>query len=185
MAAGHEDVNLPRSTWHRAETFLDGLVPWLQNEGVSNAWVKQKEPGGHLVGYWVYASLDATRPAKSTVVFGVTRFAAVNANIHAWARGKSDFLPTAVKLLRSYLAAWENQGGVEQDWRVVGMTHRLCPQTGARVYHCNEDAQLSFVADAGSIASRCGHWREYQDAEGRRWWCNETRLAMFFTESAA
>ena len=38
MSAGHQDVDLPRSSWHRAETFLEGMIPWLQSAGVVTAF---------------------------------------------------------------------------------------------------------------------------------------------------
>ena len=51
--------------------------------------------------YWVYAVLDEYKPKKSTVVFGVTKFAEITPKVHAYARGKGDYLESAVKLLRA------------------------------------------------------------------------------------
>ena len=41
---GHRDVNLPRSTWHRAGEFLAEFGDWLGALGFQT-WTVQKEPG--------------------------------------------------------------------------------------------------------------------------------------------
>ena len=181
MSAGHQDVTLSRASWHRAGTFFEGLIPWLQTAGISSAWRKTKPPGGHLVDYWVYATLDDDKPAKSTVVFGVTQHAAVNPEVHAYARGKKAFLATAVQLLETYLATWEAQAVQEPDWRIVSMERRPCPcPAGGHWFRCSDDPQLSFVPSESSFRSVCGRWSEYEDADGRRWWCDEARKLVFF-----
>ena len=64
MSAGHQDVTLSRASWHRAGTFLEGLIPWLQTAGISSAWRKTKPPGGHLADHWIYCVLDDSKPSS-------------------------------------------------------------------------------------------------------------------------
>ena len=105
MASGHKDADLPLSTVHRSSSFLADMLQWLQGSGFT-AWTVQKEPGNHLCPYWVYCVLDPTCTAKSKVVFGATRYAAVNPNVHAYVRAKQKYLPQAFELLSSFIMTW-------------------------------------------------------------------------------
>ena len=102
MANGHCDVNLPRCTLHRAGTFLTQFGEWLQAKGFS-IWTAEKEKGNHLTPFWLYSRMDINCPAKSQIQFGCTKFASVNANVHAYARGKGKHLSSAVDLLHEFM----------------------------------------------------------------------------------
>ena len=102
MASGHRDVNLPRHTVHRAGDFLAEFYTWVRTLGVST-WTVNKPPGNHLSSFWVYGVLDSSRPAMSKVSFGCTKFAACNPKVHAYARGKGEYLSAAVRLLEKFM----------------------------------------------------------------------------------
>ena len=128
MAHGHVDVNLPRSSWHFAATFLADFARWLQAEGFST-WTVRKEPGNHLTAFWVYARLDDTLPAKSRIQFGCTKFAEVNPSVHAYARGKAEHLSSAVALLQKFVReVWAALG----CWREMRSARSRCPTVATR-----------------------------------------------------
>ena len=189
MANGHQDVDLPPSSLHRAGGFLADFGAFLRGLGF-HTWTVQKEPGGHLTAFWLYVVLDAHCSKRSKVQFGCTRFASVNLNIHAYARGKAPHLAAAVDLLQHFVQqVWRpkdepNQeptpeDRLNQNWQRVDMRPFLCPATHRLWYSCEDDS-LSFMPDASGQCSICNHWRAYQDEAGHGWWCRETSGHIFF-----
>jgi hypothetical protein len=78
MASGHQDVDLPRSTLHKAGSFLSEFEEWLVALGYTT-WRVQKEQGNHLTDFLVYCFMGNSAPSKKNKVqFGCTRFAAKN-----------------------------------------------------------------------------------------------------------
>ena len=199
-SCGHRDVDLPRSTWHRAGTFLEEFGEWLRALGFTT-WTVDKEPGGHLTNFWLYATIQSTSPAKSRVQFGATAFAKVNPRIHAYARAKGDYLATAVGLLRNFIdQVWtfEEQAAAPAEittmppapqhedwdqWEVLDMQKFKCPTT-ERVWFSTDDSRSWFIPDADSIRSVCGNWLAYQDDEAGVWWCNADARELFFLAAA-
>ena len=198
MANGHVDVNLPRSSWHRAATFLADFARWLQAEGFST-WTVRKEPGNHLTAFWLYARLDDTLPAKSRIQFGCTKFAEVNPSVHAYARGKAEHLSSAVALLQKFvrevwaalgmLAGDEEQDepmpdGGHENWRALSMEAWRCPSSQRMWFSCAEDETFSFMPAQSGCASICGHWRAYQDDVTAIWCCRESSRHLFVRAGA-
>ena len=152
MAHGHVDVNLPRSSWHRAATFLADFARWLQAEGFST-WTVRKEPGNHLTAFWLYARLDDTLPAKSRIQFGCTKFAEVNPSVHAYARGKAEHLSSAVALLQKFVRdVWAALG----SWREMRSKRSRCPTAATRTGElCPwRPGGVRALSECGSLARR-------------------------------
>ena len=198
-SSGHQDVDLPRSTWHRAANFLAEFDTWARALGIGT-WTVHKPPGNHLTDFWVYARMDSSRPAMSKVQFGCTRFAAVNTSVHAYARGKGEYLAAAVKLLQNFVSeVWafqeEQTTGAgetteelapahhDENWQRLDMRHFKCPSSG-RVWYSDEDAAVWFMPDTGGSLSLCQKWRAYQDYRAGVWWCNEGDRQLFFPAAA-
>ena len=198
-SCGHRDVDLPRSTWHRAGTFLEEFGEWLRALGFTT-WTVDKGPGGHLTNFWLYATFQSTSPAKSRVQFGASAFAKVNPRIHAYARAKGDYLATAVGLLQNFVdQVWtfEEQATEPGDvtmmpaaqpqdwdqWDVLDLRQYRCPTSG-RVWWSNDDATSWLMPDASGLRSACGNWLAYQDEEAGVWWCNESSRQLFFLAAA-
>lgn len=198
MASGHQDVDLPRSTWHRAGTFLVDFGEFVRGLGF-HTWTVQKEPGGHLTSFWLYAVLDAHCSKRSKVQFGCTQFASVNPNIHAYARGKAPHLTTAVDLLEHFVQrvwAFEEQAAApgqttamqaqHQAWdqfEVLDMGQYRCPTT-ERLWYSNDDASVWFMPDADGRRSICGNWQVARQDHGGVWWINETSRQLMFLAAA-
>ena len=200
MASGHRDVNLPPHTVHLAGTSLSEFEEWLVVLGMS-IWTVDKPPGNHLTDFWAYAWLDSSRPEMSKVSFGCTRFAAVNPQIHAYARGKGEYLAAAVKLLESFISeVWafeqEEQHATApgeptmptpQDswdqWEVLDLGQFRCPST-ERLWFSTDDAAFWFMPEADGLSSACGRWKKYQDSLAGNWWCNEGARKLFFQPTA-
>ena len=197
-SSGHRDVNLPRSTWHRAGGLLAEFGAWLRALGFST-WTMDKEPGNHLTNFWLYASMDSSSPAKSRVQFGCTQFAAVNPQVHAYARGKGQHLSAAVDLLRNFVSeVWpfeEQIRGAEElveelapaqhdeIWQRLDLRPFKCPGSERTWFSC-EDAIVWFMPDDSGSLSTCGEWQAYQDEVAGVWWCNERRGRLFFPAAA-
>ena len=84
------------------QAFLVGLGGYV-------LWRVQKEPGGHLTGWWLYVRLTNQAPTASVVCFGCTDYAAVNSVPHLYVRGKTakrDYLTMGHHLLKKFLAGW-------------------------------------------------------------------------------
>ena len=62
--AGQLDLNLPRSTWSRAGSFLQEFFDWMQATQKVAVWRVAKNEGGHLTNFWVYALLDGVRASR-------------------------------------------------------------------------------------------------------------------------
>ena len=196
MASGHRDVNLPKSTWHRASAFLGEFGEWLRALGFST-WAVDKEPGNHLTNFWLYTRMDSSSPAKSQVQFGCTRFAVVNPKVHAYARGKGKHVSAAVDLLQHFIdQVWafdEQTPGAEElappghqqaeNWQVVDMRQFRCPSSD-RVWFSCEDQSLWFMPGECGSLSLCGEWRAYQDEGCGVWWCNESSGHLVFPAAA-
>ena len=132
--------------------------------------------------------------------FGCTRFAAVNPQIHAYARGKGEYLASAVKLLESFISdVWafeqEEQHATApgeltmmptaqhtdwDGWDVLDdMRQWRCP-TSERVWYSTDDSDIWFMPDAEGLRSICGRWTKYQDSLAGVWWCNADDRKLFF-----
>jgi len=192
MASGHKDADLPASTVHRSASFLADMLQWLQGSGFT-AWTVQKEPGNHLCPYWVYCVLDPTCTAKSKVVFGATRYAAVNPNVHAYVRAKQKYLPQAFELLSSFIETWaaahqpepepqhDPPEAPQQQWRQVLNVDRIqCAYTG---FERISGKGFSFDVVLGSDVSTCNHWRSFSQ-DGRLIWITYVDRIFFFADTA-
>ena len=100
---GHVDANVPAALLPFVGRLLERLEKRLQGAGI-HCWREAKEDGGHITPWWLYASLGATAPRQSQVVFGETIHKEVNPRPHLWVRGKQKWLPEAVALLRAFVA---------------------------------------------------------------------------------
>ena len=196
MANGHQDVNLPPHTVHRAGNFLAEFHTWVRTLGIS-AWIVDKPPGNHLTDFWVYARLDSSRPAMSKVSFGCTRYASVNPQVHAYARGKpGEYLASAVRLLQHFIDqvwAFEEQTPAvepspapqrDDSWQALDLRQYQCPSSG-KVWFSDGSCSVWFVPDDSGARSTCGKWQKYQyEAVGGDWWCNESSLQLYFPGAA-
>ena len=106
MLPAHMDVIVPAVLWWRLGQLLDEFEGYLQRKGYSTR-KQDKEPGGHVTAWWLYARLDNRAPAKSEVQYGETDFADVNPSPHLWARAKEAYRKEALRLLREFVAATE------------------------------------------------------------------------------
>lgn len=82
------------------QAFLVGLGGYV-------LWRVEKEPGGHLTGWWLYVRLTNQAPSASVVSFGCTDYADVNPVPHLYCRGKSarrDYIGTGHGLLQQFIA---------------------------------------------------------------------------------
>jgi len=171
---------------------------WLDTLGFQT-WTIQKQPGGHLCSFWLHTRMDSSCPAKSQVQFGVTKFAAVNAEIHAYARGKGRHLTRGVDLLRHFIdQVWafdeEDAPRVNEvptptppqdddDWQVLDMRQYHIPGS-EKVWFSNADASIWFVPDSSGAQSTCATWRAYRDDSAGVWWCNEVDRQLYFPAAA-
>ena len=194
-SSGHRDVNLPPATWHRAGGFLAEFGEWLTALGFTT-WTVDKEAGNHLTNFWLYSRMDSAAPAKSQVQFGCTQFAAVNAKIHAYARGKGQHLTEAVDLLQHFVSqVWafdEQAGGYEglapanQDdgnWQVLRMRQYKCPSS-EQVWVSDDVSSVWFIPDNSGRRSTCGEWLAYQHETVGIWWCNEHNRQLYYPVAA-
>ena len=106
MLPAHMDVIVPDALRWRLGQLLDEFEGFLQRKGYSTRR-QDKEPGGHVTAWWLYARLDNRAPAKSEVQYGETDFAEVNPSPHLWARAKEAYRKEALRLLRKFVAATE------------------------------------------------------------------------------
>ena len=194
---GQCDVDLPLSTVHRAEGFLAQFAAWMNALGYST-WTVDKEPGGHLTPFWLYARMEMSCPTKSQVQFGCTSFAAVNARTHAYARGKGKHLLAAVDLLQHFVDdVWtfeeQARGHTEpthahqhdDNWEELRMRPYICPSSEQVWFGCEDDPNVWFMLDTpNGRRSACGEWEAYQSEEGRVWWCCESSRRVFFPTAA-
>ena len=172
---------------------------WLDTLGFQT-WTIQKQPGGHLCSFWLHTRMDSSCPAKSQVQFGVTKFAAVNAEIHAYARGKGRHLTAAVDLLQHFIdQVWAfDELQAQQapradepptppqydDWEVLDLRKYYIPNTENVFWFSDADASVWFIPDSTGARSRCGEWRAYSDARVGIWWVNEIDRQLYFPAAA-
>lgn len=197
--SGHQDVDLPRSTWHRAGAFLTDFAQYLSDLGFQT-WTVDKEAGNHLCSHWLYIRMVAGSPARSQIQFGVTSFAKVNPWVHAYARGKGEHLSAAVRLLQIFVdQVWAEQATAPAEitmtpaqhehwnqwdqWEVLEMGQFRCPTT-ERVWYSDDSGSTWFMPDSSGLRSVCGSWLCFQDEEAGIWWCNETDRQLLFLAAA-
>ena len=136
--------------------------------------------------------LNKTEFVNHQVQFGCTRFADVNPEVHAYARGKGKHLAAAVDLLRHF--AREVWAFEEQDqepmpareldrWQVLDLRQYKCPSSKQLWFGC-DDESVWFMPDDSGALSTCGEWQAYQDEVSAVWWCNERRGHVFFPTAA-
>ncbi len=101
---GQRDVDVPRCLRHRLGSLLARLESYLQSRVVKQ-WRVNKEPGGHVTPWWIYAQLSPAAESSSVVVFGETDHATVNAVPHLWTRGKDKWIGDGYDLLCEFLSA--------------------------------------------------------------------------------
>ena len=101
---GQRDVDVPGCLRHRLGSLLARLETYLRSRVVKQ-WRVDKEPGGHVTPWWIYAQLSPAAESSSVVVFGETDHAAVNAAPHLWTRGKENWIGCAYDLLREFVSA--------------------------------------------------------------------------------
>ena len=102
--SGHRDVNIPPSLRSRLGKLLQGFETFLKSRVVKQ-WMVNKEPGGHVTSWWIYAVLSARAPSSSIVVFGETRHDDVNPIPHLRVRGKAKWIAMGYNLLLEYTTA--------------------------------------------------------------------------------
>lgn len=139
--------------------------------------------------------MEASSPAKSQIQFGCTRFADVNPQIHAYARGKANHLSAAVDLLRHFVEeVWafeaQDHGDPEptpalqhDNWQALDLRQYQCPSS-EKVWISDEHATVWFMPAENGAQSVCGHWQAYQDEAAGKWWCNETSRQLYFPGAA-
>jgi hypothetical protein len=124
--------------------------------------------------------------------------------VHAYARGKGEYLASAVKLLEKFISeVWatdeeEQQAGEmttenvqHESWdqfEVLDMQKYRDPTT-ERVWFSTDDASSFFIPDSTTgSCSTCGRWRKvHQDSDsvaGGVWWCNQVDRKLFFLAAA-
>jgi len=101
---GQRDVDVPRCLRHRLGSLLACFEKHLEGRVVEQ-WREDKEPGGHVTSWWIYAQLSPVTVSSSVVVFGETEFAEVNAVPHLWIRGKDKWIGDGFKLLHDFISA--------------------------------------------------------------------------------
>ena len=106
MLPQHMDVVVPAVLRLRLGQLLGELASFQQHKGYTTRR-QDKQPGGHLTTWWLYARLDNQAPAKSEVQYGETDFAEVNPAPHLWTRAKEGYRKEALRLLREFVAATE------------------------------------------------------------------------------
>ena len=107
MLPQHMDVVVPAVLRSRLGQLLGEFESFLQHKGYTTR-KQDKQPGGHLTAWWLYARLDNQAPAKSEVQYGETDFAEVNPAPHLWTRAKEGYRKEALRLLREFVAATED-----------------------------------------------------------------------------
>ena len=106
MLPQHMDVVVPAVLRSRLGQLLGEFERFLQHKGYTTRR-QDKQPGGHLTAWWLYARIDNKAPAKSEVQYGETDFAEVNPAPHLWTRAKEGYRKEALRLLREFVAATE------------------------------------------------------------------------------
>jgi hypothetical protein len=123
--------------------------------------------------------------------------------VHAYARGKGEYLASAVKLLENFISEeWASEQEEQHatapgeptmptaqhtDWDgwdvLFDMRKWRCPRSD-RYWYSTDDAATWFMPDAGGLRSICGRWTKRQDSRTGFWWCNADDRKLFFLAAA-
>jgi hypothetical protein len=98
------DIDVPVCLQHLLGSLLGHFVEFfLENVLHATIWRTQKNDGGHVTPWWLYARMSLAAPRRSVLQFGETTYKAVNPVPHLWVRGKAAWIQEGAALLRVFV----------------------------------------------------------------------------------